>query len=132
MNSDSDSTIYVIHPKKNNESKSVWKHFYVSKDKQSAKCKYFPNKIIMTRGGSTKGMHKHFSARHQKTKKEMQLGPTQGLLSSAENDEVSNEDEPQPSTSSSVSSQFAPKTKIPDYFLIKDEKEDNSLDAVLA
>lgn len=143
----SDSTIYKIHSKKGTDPKSIWQHFLISNDKQTAKCKLCPNKIIMTKGGSTKGLHKHFNAVHEKKSvtQPTQLLVPRANVADAEVEKsdivVINEDYEEGSSSSfnsflsqsSHSSQMVPKRrKLTDYFLVDPNHEDNSLDAVIA
>lgn len=53
---------FVKH-KKDSDTTSVWSHFLVAKDGNSAKCKRCPA-ILKTLGGSTKGLHTHLSSKH--------------------------------------------------------------------
>lgn len=57
---------YIIHPKKDTDSKSMWPHYLISKDRLTAKCKHC-QKVICIKGGSTKGLHVHFLTRHSLT-----------------------------------------------------------------
>ncbi|XP_036335047.1 uncharacterized protein LOC118745623 [Rhagoletis pomonella] len=55
----SNAQSFVPHDTKANDAKSVWSHYLVARDKSEVvKCKKC-NKILQTKGGSTKGLHTH-------------------------------------------------------------------------
>lgn len=119
---------FILHPKKNNEPNSIWRHFYIAKDKQSAKCKICPNKIIMTRGGSTKGLHNHYAVHKKPESRGQQQRTVAEPQTDSEDSEVIVIDEPGPSSSLSAPK----KRKISDYYIMDGDHEDNSLEAVIA
>lgn len=52
-------TAFIPHKSKSEDAKSVWSHFLVARDKsEAAKC-IKCSQILLTKGGSTKGLHTH-------------------------------------------------------------------------
>nr|CAH7753517.1 unnamed protein product [Callosobruchus chinensis] len=95
----------------------------------------------MTKGGSTKGLHKHFNAIHEKKIVQLTHVPVAKAnvaVSDAEVDQivVVNEEDSLSSSfmsHSSQNSQIVPKRrKLTDYYLVDPNHEDNSLDAIIA
>nr|CAI5830284.1 unnamed protein product [Callosobruchus analis] len=95
----------------------------------------------MTKGGSTKELHKHFNAIHEKKIVQLTQVPVvkaNVAVSDAEVDQivVVNEEDSLSSSfmsHSSQNSQIVPKRrKLTDYYLVDPNHEDNSLDAILA
>lgn len=127
---------YIIHPSKNDDNTSVWPHFFIARDKMTAKCKAC-KKILSIRKGSTKGLHVHYNSHKQqqklKTTQETGQMPTASCSSSSSSLETPAKNINDNKKSASKPDQLAepPKKqmKVSDYFI---SPEDNSLDAVLA
>lgn len=54
-----------IKHKKDGDLSSIWSHFLVANDGRSAQCKICLA-VLKTLGGSTKGLHTHMAAKHNK------------------------------------------------------------------
>lgn len=113
---------YMNHPLKSNDQTSVWSRFLVASDKQTAKCKLC-SKIIMTKGGSTKGLHKHTAMHTNKTNKDKNVKDTKRHEIEIISDEDDHEDGPSTSCK---------QRKINEFFMADNADNDNSLEAVIA